>query len=301
MPPNLICPKCKFFLQPDKGGYACSNCGIFYPIIDNIICFMDKKDRKDITFNKEMSRVLYEVEEKHFWHIGRKEIIYQMAENCFKGKITGLKMLEIGCGNGNILRYFREKGINIEGGDISPASLNLCKKRVNAPLYQFDADDLNLPFPDESYDIVGMFDLIEHIDRDDKLLKEAFRICKKNGVLIITVPANKSFWSYFDLISGHKRRYGRKDMVLKMEKAGFAAEKISFYMFFLALPLWLFRKMNNFKKLSANSDIGALGEFKNMPVLNDIFLLLLRLEKLLLKRTNLPFGASLVCVGRKSG
>ncbi len=206
-------------------------------------------------------------------------------------------MLEVGCGNGIVLEYLNRKGVNVQGADISMEGLRFCKKRANVSLYRLDA--LNTPFPKESYDIIGTFDLLEHIEDDQSLLNEIYRICKKNGKIIITVPANNNLWSYFDVMSGHERRYAKKGLTLKLEKAGFKIEKVSSYMFFLFPILWLVRRLNIFRDCKRRYCPLELLELKTLPLLNNFFLALLRLEKKLLINLNFPFGASIICVARK--
>lgn len=293
---NLICPKCKRGIQLKSNSYYCSNCNIFYSIRNGIPCFVDKNYRGD-GFSPENLRFLSGMEEKYFWHKGRREIIYQIIKDWAGDKISNLRMLELGCGNGNILQYLKKKGIDVEGGDISFEGLVFCKKIVDIPLCQIDA--LNTPFVSESYDIVGLFDIMEHLADDQLLLREAYRICKKGGLIIVTVPAYKSLWSYFDEISGHKRRYSKKELVSKLQKAGFKAKKISYYMFFLFPLYWAFRKLNISKKDSKSIAPSKLTEQKYIPVVNSLFLLFLRIEKWLLKKIDLPFGASLICVAKK--
>ncbi len=74
---GLICPRCKNFLRAGKNKYDCLSCNVSYPTIDDICCFVER-DSKGSGFKAEMFEFLFEVEKKHFWHTGRKEIIYQM-------------------------------------------------------------------------------------------------------------------------------------------------------------------------------------------------------------------------------
>jgi len=294
---QLVCPKCKKDIQYENKRYTCFNCNVFYPIIESIPCFVEPK-KENTGFNADTFKFLYEMEKKHFWHTARKEIIYQMLKYYLQEKINTVKMLEIGCGNGAILQYLKKKGVDVEGGDISIEGLKFCKKRINIPLYQIDA--LATPFSCESYDIVGIFDVIEHVEDEKSLLKEVFRICKKNGKVIITVPANKSLWSYFDVLSKHKRRYTKKELIFKLEQVGFKIEKISFFMFFLFPFYWIFRKLATLKNYKKKQDFTKLREIKTIPIINDIFLSILRIEKKLLTIFNLPIGISLICMAEKS-
>lgn len=294
---KFICPNCAKNLEFTKNKYSCLMCGASYQIKNGIVSFADNNCEKN-NFDDNLCKSLFEMEKEHFWHKGRKEIIWQILNYFTKEKINTLKMLDIGCGNGNITRFLKTKGINMEGADASLSALNFCKKRADIPLYQIDPKKQTLPFLSENYDIVGLFDVLEHIEKDQSLLNEVFRICKKKGKIIITVPANEYLWSYFDIISGHKRRYSKNNLAAKMEKAGFKIEKISFYMFFL-LPFIFFRKLEFLANKNKNGRFDSLPEIKTFPIINDLFFLILKLEKKLLLRLDLPFGSSIICIAKK--
>jgi len=164
-------------------------------------------------------------------------------------------------------------------------------------LYQLDA--LNTPFADGQYDVVGLFDVIEHISDDKAVLREMYRICKPGGRIILTVPANKWLWSYFDVSSCHKRRYSKKELYQKLQRAGFVVEKVSFYVFFLFPMFFLYRALRNMRCSFDDEELSSGVEAQTIPLINEIFLSALRLEKLLIKHINLPIGTSLVAIARK--
>lgn len=208
--------------------------------------------------------------------------------------LTDCRMLEIGCGNGNVLSYLKSNGINIEGGDISNEGLDYCHRRDDSiPLHLIDVN--SLPFW-EDYDIIGLFDILEHIDDDNRALREISKTLKPHGKILLTVPAHKYLWSYFDVCSAHKRRYSRKELCDKLERNSFAVKYVSYYVFLL-FPLFLgIRLLNSlFGKRDAKSSI----EMKTIPVINEMLLLFMRLEKLLLRYINLPIGASLIVLAEK--
>lgn len=292
----LICPHCRKTLQRKKEAYFCISCQKEYPLINGIPSFIIEENVES-AFHPEMCAELSPIEKQHFWHTGRKEIIYALLKKLFKKSLIKKKMIEIGCGNGTIIQHLRNNGIRIEGGDVSLYGLQRCKQQVNAPLYHINA--LQTPFPDNSYDIIGLFDVLEHIEEDQKLLKEMYRICKKDGILFITVPAFQFLWSYFDIYSKHKRRYSKENLIKKVTDAGFKIKKISFYMFFLFLPYLLIRKMPALFKIDAPCKRPPMKEVSPPRWINTIFLSIFRIEKKLLPSINLPFGSSLLCLSKK--
>ncbi|MBI2633328.1 MAG: methyltransferase domain-containing protein [Parcubacteria group bacterium] len=303
MPRNFVCPQCQNNLLDKLNEYHCSHCNIFYPIINGIPSFVPS-DYKDDSLSTDIFDLLDAVEKKHFWHRGRNAIIYQTIKSVIpKEKIWGTRFLEIGCGNGNILRYLKEKGMRaLEGSELSEKGLARCKENLSTshysvPLYRVNA--LTTPFPSESYETIGLFDIIEHIDDDQRVLNEAYRMCEKNGFLFMTVPAHQSLWSPLDDAFGHKRRYDKKELVEKIKKAGFTVKKISYFIFFLFPILLISRKLSAHKKQSQKVPIRYSSEFKIVPVVNTIFYLLIKLESMLLKKINLPMGNSLICIAQK--
>jgi SAM-dependent methyltransferase len=289
------CPDCRIPLEQKKDSYFCPNCTRYFPVIDSIPSFVDQSVNNTDSFNPDAFESLYEMEQRHFWHVGRKGIILSvLKQNIPNLKI--IKMLEIGCGNGNILAHLKQNEINIEGSDIFLEGLNFCRKRVSTvDLYQIDI--LSMPFYN-TFDVIGAFDVLEHIDDDRKALEEINRALKPGGSLLLTVPAHKFLWSYFDEKSRHRRRYGKLELVTKLEKAGFKVVKVSYYIFFLFPVFAVIRILiNMFVKDSNKKSL----ESKTIPIVNDIFLALLRIEELIIRYTNLPFGASLLALGVKKG
>jgi SAM-dependent methyltransferase len=293
---DLYCPKCHNRLGRTDEGYRCQPCATFYPVTDGIPSFVSQDTTVD-SFDASAFEFLFKMEQKHFWHISRKE----MALDTLKRNppnFKDAKMLEIGCGNGNILSYLKRHGVHVEGGDIFIEGLRFCRQQAAlVPLYQVDV--LSLPFRDE-YDIIGAFDILEHIEDDDKALAEIYLALKARGKLIMTVPAYKFMWSYTDESARHKRRYSKNDLAVKLEQSGFIIKKISYYMCFLFPLLFSIRLISNILwRERLRSDRRVRIELKTIPIVNSIFLGLLRLEKWLMRYINLPFGTSLLVLAEK--
>jgi SAM-dependent methyltransferase len=252
---------------------------------------------KAIDFDVSSFEFLSEMEKRHFWHVGRREIILDILRRNIP-ELAECRMLEIGCGNGNVLAYLKQKGVSVSGGDIFMEGLRFCRQCVDsAPLYQLDATAL--PFLNR-FDVIGLFDVLEHIEDDGKALSESAQALKYGGRILVTVPAHMSLWSYFDACSCHKRRYGKAEIEMKIEKAGFAIKRISYYMTFL-LPLFAIVRWvgNIFGGRREANGISTSFEVRNIPIVNGVFLGLLRLEKWLMRYFSLPIGASLIILAEK--
>lgn len=290
----LYCPQCKKPLAAIGDTYLCQDCHRSYPVISGIPCLVCREAPPD-SFDARAFEFLFEMEQKHFWHIGRREIILEVLKNL--PDINKARVLEIGCGNGSVLAFLKQHGLNAEGGDIFLEGLDFCRKRDSVvPLYQIDI--LNLPFVN-GYDIIGLFDVLEHIEDDEKAIREVGQALKPGGKVLITVPAHKFRWSYFDEASAHKRRYSKREIFTKLERNGFIIRKASFYISLL-FPIFLcVRIINKLLPIRHQPDVQNSVELKTIPVLNELFLQILRGEKWLIKRIDLPLGASLLVLAER--
>lgn len=294
----LYCPKCKDALVAMSDKYFCRRCAHFYPILDGIPMFVDQ-DMVINSFDVLSFEFLFEMEQKHFWHVGRKEIILDVLRRDIPN-LARSRMLEVGCGNGSVLAFLRQNGINIEGGDIFFEGLKFCRQRASSvALYQIDA--LSLPFNND-YEVIGIFDVLEHIEDDERALAEMNRALKAGGKLILTVPAHKFLWSRHDEASHHKRRYSRMELIAKLERYGFTVNKATYYVFFCFPVLAAMRLLSKLfrNKKHEKDDIKTSLELKTIAVINDAFLASLRLERYLIRHLNLPFGASLLVLAAKN-
>ncbi|MDF1550019.1 MAG: class I SAM-dependent methyltransferase [Bacteroidales bacterium] len=99
-------------------------------------------------------------------------------------ELRGSEMLELGCGTGHWSNYFVKKGFSVTGIDISNAMLDIAmNKKVNARLKIGDAQ--NIPFRDQSVQIISSITMLEFVDDQDKVINEIWRVLKKDGWLIL--------------------------------------------------------------------------------------------------------------------
>jgi len=293
----LYCPACKNSLEQSDNGYVCHGCSKVFPIINGVPSLIADREAVD-SFDTSVFEFLFEMEQKHFWHVGRREMILDVLRRNIPS-LARFRMLEVGCGNGSVLAFLRQNGINIEGGDIFLQGLRFCQQRVS-PVILYQIDALSLPFKN-NYEIIGIFDVLEHIENDEKGLAEIDKALKARGNLVLTVPAYKFLWSRHDEASHHRRRYNRTELIAKLERCGFVVNKATHYMFFLFPVLAAMRLLSKIfrNKKHEKYDIQTSLEFKTIPFINNLFLASLRLEKHLIRYLNLPFGASLLVLATK--
>lgn len=231
---------------------------------------------------------LYELEEKHWWHISKRNLCKKIIEKYFKGG----KIIDIGCGTGKNVEAFSSYG-EVWGLDNSEEALKYCKKyRRLKNVKKGDAERTNLP--SNSFELVTLLDVLEHTN-DVKTLKEMHRVLKNEGLLLITVPAYQWMWGQWDVILHHKRRYTKKRLESMLIKSDFEIVASSYFQSFLVLPVYFFRKLKTL--LGAHdygSDFRIGGELVNRPLLT-----LSQLERLIVMKTGLFFGLSIFVLARK--
>lgn len=236
--------------------------------------------------------ILYRLEDKHWWYVGRRRIITSFVEEiCRKVESGRPHMLDVGCGTGANLEMLARFG-DVEGVDVSPDALSFCRERGFKNVKQGVIE--KLPFDDGSFDLVTALDVIEHLDDDAAGLSEMRRVLKPGGRILLTVPAFMFLWGVQDDVSHHRRRYTLPELKSVVEKVGFRIERatyanISFFAPTLAGRL-LMRATGTKVESEANINIAAL---------NGLFGRILGAERFFLRRMNLPFGVSALCIARK--
>ncbi len=243
---------------------------------------------------------LYAAEERHFWFIARNKVICSLANNALKNQ-SDSQILEIGCGTGNVLQALEKNfpTAQLVGMDLFREGLQFARRRVKGGLVQAD-----LAFPpfDRLFDLVGMFDVLEHIQDDQIVLNQTYQMIKPGGWLLLTVPADPRLWSYFDIASHHVRRYTLQELREKVGLAGFLEKFSSAYVAATYPLFWLNRRAMDYSISGVEADIQkqAEKEFKVIPIINEILCGVLSLEARWLSKGNrLPFGSSLVLLARK--
>lgn len=273
-----------------------------FEIIDNIKCYAPDLARKNEDFPAEGFQVLYKAEEKNFWFRSRNNVIQSLFKK-YVGK-QQTEVLEIGCGTGYVLKGLEARfpAYQLRGSEIHLEGIRFAQQRLpNVEFIQLDATDL--PYQNE-FDTIGAFDVLEHIEEDEKVMREVEKSLKPNGHFIISVPQYQWMWSINDDIAFHKRRYHRKELKSKLQKAGFDVKYIGSFVFTLFPMMYISRLLRgkNEKKSMDMEEVRkiAVNELKLNPVINSIFLGLMKIDELLIKAgISLPFGGSLIAVAKK--
>jgi SAM-dependent methyltransferase len=249
------------------------------------------------TLPQEMQQHTYEimnrVEDSHWWFVGRRAILESFLEQIIqnpKSKIQNPKILDVGCGTGANLEMLANFG-EAEGVDVSDAALEFCKQK-GLKAHKGLAE--SLPFADESFDVVTALDVVEHLDDDIAGLKEMNRVLRTGGKTLIFVPAFMWLWGVQDDVSNHRIRYTKKQIVERLEKAGFTIERATYANITFFAPILSGRTLMKLTGIKPESENNV-----NVSALNGVFGKLFGAEKFWLKKFNFPFGVSIVIVAEK--
>jgi SAM-dependent methyltransferase len=243
------------------------------------------------------------VEDRHFWFRARNYLISTLVERIARRLPPGYRVLEVGCGNGNVLRHLAKvcHAGTVVGMDLFAEGLGHARERAGCPVVQANAGCA--PFR-VGFDIVGIFDVLEHTPDDMQVLRDLHTLLAPGGVLLLTVPAGMELWSYFDEISHHYRRYRRADLEEKLRGAGFEVEFVTHFMAAIYPLVRLVRALRKPGREGSGGTIDAVralrSEFTIAPVVNVFLTLLLQAEAVWVRSgKHLPFGTSLVAVARR--
>jgi SAM-dependent methyltransferase len=236
-------------------------------------------------------RILYEVEESHWWHRGRRRIIESFVKEIVKGfKGRRPRILDVGCGTGGNLSLLSQFG-DAEGVDVSPDALEFCRQRGLSNVRLGAAEQL--PFEDGTFDLVTALDVVEHIDDDVAGLREFRRVLKPDGRILLFVPTFMFLWGLQDDVSHHRRRYSLPELARAVEEAGFEVERMTYANITFFLPILLGRKLMSLTGVRTESENNI-----NVPALNGLFGAIFGAERAALRYLNFPFGVSGLCVAR---
>ncbi|MGA2318480.1 MAG: glycosyltransferase [Thermodesulfobacteriota bacterium] len=245
-------------------------------------------------------KAIFSILRYNFFDSETEDIVYQTLQKMKKlhrynqwiflkfRPFLGSRVLEVGAGVGNITKFLLDRELII-ATDVEPKYLALLKNTFGK-YKKFMIEPLNLSGTEleryRSYliDSVICFNVLEHIEQDEKPLKNIFNLLEPRGRLLLLVPSHPWLYGSLDQHLGHHRRYGKKELKNKLETLGF---KVIFLKYF--------------------NRIGILGWFLNSKILRrkrlpsfqlriyNLLVPLLKLEKFF----PLPFGTSLLAVAEK--
>lgn len=269
------CLRCGHLSEASPHATPCAACGVTTPIEDGFACYAPELAHESPGFRPEHFAYLAGVEDGNFWFRARNDLIVHVLRHYFP---QARRMLEIGCGTGYVLRGIRRAlpALRLSGSEIFLDGLAFAAQRVpDADLFQMDARAI--PYANE-FDLIGAFDVIEHIDEDESVLREIHRALKPGAGAMFTVPQHPWLWSAQDERACHKRRYRRHELTDKLQQAGFRVVFSSSFVSFL-LPLLA---VSRWRRRTAGNTQNAGAEFSLPAPVNALLYQVLRLERVLI-------------------
>jgi len=237
--------------------------------------------------------ILFRVEQSHWWHIGRRQIIASFVEDiCRRVTDRRPRILDVGCGTGANLLMLSKYG-DAEGVDVSEDALAFCRERGLGNVKLGAAEDL--PYDDGTFDLVTALDVVEHLDDDLAGLREMRRVLRPGGRVLLFVPTFMFLWGLQDDVSNHRRRYRMPELQRVLEQAGFEVERTTYANITFFMPILAMRKLMRMTGIKAESENNI-----NVSALNGVLARMLGAESFVLRYMNIPFGVSGLCVARNT-
>ncbi len=235
-------------------------------------------------------RTMAAVEDHHWWFAARRRILASVLDGL--ALPAGAAVLEVGCGTGGNLPVLARYG-RLHACEPDADARALAARRGLAVVEAGGLPD-HLPFGTTPFDLIALFDVLEHVHDDQGSLRVLHERLRPGGHLVLTVPAYPFLWSTHDEVNHHVRRYTRDEVVRKLRQAGFGVRHATYFNTLLFPVVAAVR-------LAGNA-AGRTGDDLTMPGrrLNTALARIFAAERHVVPRWRLPFGVSILAVAGRS-
>ena len=231
-----------------------------------------------------------ELDQNHWWFTARRRVLAEVVRRIVRPP-AGARILELGCGTGHNLAMLGQFG-SVEASELDDHARALATRRLGRAVEQAALPDLGM-FPADSYDMVALLDVLEHVVDDKGSLAAIMTRLKPGGALLLTVPANPWMWSAHDVAHHHHRRYRKAEIAALAREAGFTIELLSPFNSLLFPLIAAARAIGKLRGHDSADD--AMPAKPVNAMLDRIF----GFEAPLIGRLPFPYGVSLVAVLRR--
>ena len=230
----------------------------------------------------------------HWWYVARRRLV---EETLAGFDIPPGRVLDVGCGTGdNLDMLVRAAGAPAVGTDLSRYALQHARHGSDGRVRTVVALAEALPIATETCGLLASMDVIEHLDDDYTALREYRRVLVSRGLLLLTVPAYEWLWGEHDVRAAHRRRYRVGQLVAVVESAGFEVLRTTYFNSFL-VPAAAMLRRTPLRRLVKQTD-EEVGN--TSPFVSSVMTRVSSAERRLALRRSVPFGLSIMLVGRRS-
>lgn len=286
-----VCLACAAEIRTDNG--RCESCGEAPGEIGGFPAFAPELSVDNEGYDDRYFAELYRLEAGNYWFRARNALLTWALRRYFPQ--TG-EFLEIGCGTGYVLAGIAAAcpRLGLHASEISGRGLPFAAGRVpGAQFFQMDAR--RIPFAGH-FDIIGLFDVLEHIEEDERVLAQAHRALKPGGGLIVTVPQHRFLWSRYDEHAHHVRRYEAAEIADKVTRAGFRIIMTTSFVSLL-LPLMVLSRR---ARPAPAAGYDVLAELRVGAIVNGTLAAVLAFERALIRcGMHFPAGGSRLLLAQR--
>ncbi len=231
----------------------------------------------------------------HWWWQGMRGLYRTTLTKFVPSSGSRHRVIDIGCGYGANLEVLKAFG-DVVGLDPSLEALRTISDRPSLGLVQARAEAL--PFRSDSFDMIGLFAVIEHVKTDQQALEESYRLARPGAIQLLLTSAYMFLWSHHDVSNGHYRRYLARQVEDIERAAGWRVIQTSYLNSFILPAVTLVRVFQRWLDKAEKSEYDMGPDIKP---LSRIFRWLLHLETrlIVMRRMRLPFGVDIFSITRR--
>lgn len=286
--------ECEAFCPP---GWICRGCGSALIFEGGVPLYAPNLAQSETGFDQLVFDELAQNEAGHFWFEPRNRLLTGLAAKFCPG---ASRYLEIGCGTGFVLRAMADARFwsRVVGSELHPVGLAHAMRRLDSRAEFIQMDARQIPAR-EAFDLIGAFDVLEHIFEDEAVMREVYAALVPGGGFIAAVPQHPALWSQADVVAHHVRRYCRGELERKLQSAGFEIMFSTSYAS-VVLPLMALSRLR--RRRPAPDENAVIHELSVPAALNAILRWVLNFEVgLSLGGWAWRIGGSRVVVARRAG
>ncbi len=235
-------------------------------------------------------RTMAATEDLHWWFCGRRSIAEAVIRSL--DLPPSAQILEIGAGTGGNISMLEQFG-SVTAVEMSDLARDIAREKTGRTFLEGYLPH-NIPARNSTFDLICLFDVLEHVEEDESSLVAIHDLLKPGGRLLLTVPAHQWLWSRHDVELHHFRRYSRSQLRDRVARAGFAVDKLTYTNAALFPVAALMRLVDRMRDGRA-----PVGHAIPPAVLNMAMKAVFSAECHIVASASLPVGISLLGVLRK--